>query len=219
MKKSLFALVSVLVLVGFLPVLALSGDFSMREHIFKPTKTDKIQNVFCRFDRLTDILTPGRVQKVLMSDSSDFKVTIIREKKMTHIVIKPLKKDVTSDVFIFGRNSVLYLSVKTVYEKQHYLKSENAGGGYGMGGGMMGGGLGGGMMGGNGDGALSQKNKEKIDAYTHCLHLFSDQPGEKAEKAVCKKQFQFIEDQTKFYMGEISAEQLSKIMYENVKHK
>jgi len=121
MKKSLFALFSVIVFVGFLPVLAISGNSSMREHIIKTTKTDKIQNVFCRFDRLTDILTPGRVKKVLMSDSSDFKITIIHEKKMTHIVIKPLKKDATSDVFIFGRNSVLYLTVKTVYGKQHYL--------------------------------------------------------------------------------------------------
>jgi len=39
MKKSLFALFSVIVFVGFLPVLAISWNSSMREHI--TTKTDK----------------------------------------------------------------------------------------------------------------------------------------------------------------------------------
>nr|EES53264.1 MAG: hypothetical protein UBAL3_80150053 [Leptospirillum ferrodiazotrophum] len=121
MKKSLFALVSVLVFVGFLPVLAISGDSAMSGHMIKPTKADKSRIIFCRLGRLTDILTPGSVQKVLLSDSSDFKVTIIREKKMTHIVIKPLKKDVASDLFIFGRNNAFYLTVKTVYGRQHYL--------------------------------------------------------------------------------------------------
>ena len=75
-----------------------------------------------------------------------------------------------------------------------------------------------GMMGGGiAFSPLSPQDKKKIDAFTHCLHLYTDQPGKDGDKALCKKQFPFIDSQAKFYLKEISAEQLSTIMYGNTK--
>ena len=84
--------------------------------------------------------------------------------------------------------------------------------------GMMGGqggygGVGGMMSGGIVPSPLSPQDKKKIDAFTHCIHLYTDQPGKDGDKALCKKQFPFIDSQAKFYLKEISAEQLSTIMY------
>ena len=83
----------------------------------------------------------------------------------------------------------------------------------------MTGGLGGGeMMSGRIVSApLSPKDKKKLDAFTHCLHLYTDQPGKAGDKARCKKQFPFIDSQAKFYLEKISAEQLSTIMYGNTR--
>ena len=76
--------------------------------------------VLCRTGRLTDIVVPEKILDVAMSNSSDFKLSSIRYKSRTHLVIKPLKEQSSSDLIIFGVNRVHYLRVKTVLKGQLY---------------------------------------------------------------------------------------------------
>lgn len=76
--------------------------------------------VLCRTGRLTDIVVPEKILKVVMSNPSDFKFVTIRYKSRTHLVIKPLKEAAESDLIIFGINNVHYLLAKSVSSRHRY---------------------------------------------------------------------------------------------------
>jgi len=126
MKKNLFVILVLISLAGFFPGLALSADLGgnfgikggMRQGSIDPTDP-KVQVVHCRLNRLTDLVFPGKIEEVVMSDPSDFKLATIRHKSRTHLVLKPLK-DSTSDLFVFGVNYVRYLRLKAVSKGQDY---------------------------------------------------------------------------------------------------
>lgn len=120
MKKNLFVVLVLISLAGFFPGLALSADLggNMRQGRIDPTDP-KVQVVHCRLNRLTDLVFPGKIEEVVMSDPSDFKLVTIRHKSRTHLVLKPLK-DSTSDLFVFGVNYVRYLRLKAVSKGQDY---------------------------------------------------------------------------------------------------
>jgi hypothetical protein len=79
----------------------------------------KVQIVRCRLNRLTDLVFLGKIEEVVMSDPSDFKLATIRHKSRTHLVLKPLKES-RSDLFVFGVNYVRYLRLKAVSKEQDY---------------------------------------------------------------------------------------------------
>ena len=80
------------------------------------------QEISCRVNRLTDIVFPGKILKVVMSDSRshDFKLVGTKVGFENHLVVEPLKKGVESDFFIYGTDRISYLKVKTVPDGQEY---------------------------------------------------------------------------------------------------
>ncbi len=81
-----------------------------------------LQEIFCRVNRLTDIVFPGKILKVVMSDSRphDFKLIGTKVGFENHLIVEPLKKGAASDLFIYGPDRVSYLKVKTVPDGQKY---------------------------------------------------------------------------------------------------
>ncbi|MDA8149829.1 MAG: hypothetical protein M0041_01630 [Nitrospiraceae bacterium] len=80
------------------------------------------QEISCRVNRLTDIVFPGKILKVVMSDSRphDFKLVGTKVGFENHLIVEPLKKGAASDLFIYGTDRVSYLKVKTVPDGQEY---------------------------------------------------------------------------------------------------
>lgn len=98
-----------------------TGGGMQRKH-FDP-KAPKVQVVHCRLNRLTDIVFPGKITKVVSSDpprSNDFKLVWTMGGAEEHLIVEPLKKGVASDFFIYGTDRVSYLRVKTVPDGQEY---------------------------------------------------------------------------------------------------
>lgn len=97
-----------IVTFSFLPIsMSWAGDrvqFSSKNHT----------TIQVSLDRLTDIVVPEKVIRVISSDHSDFKIEIVQEKSLLHLVIKPLKEAAKTDLFVFGVNHVYYLRMKTV---------------------------------------------------------------------------------------------------------
>ena len=98
---------------------------SLRESVLKkePEKRAAFpQEISCRVNRLTDIVFPGKILKVVMSDSRphDFKLVWTKVGFETHLIVEPLKKGADSDFFIYGTDRVSYLKLKTVPDGEEY---------------------------------------------------------------------------------------------------
>ena len=88
-----------------------------------------ITEIFCRVNRLTDIVFPEQILKVILGDprGGDFKLVGTKVGSENHLIIEPLKKGVISDLFIYGADRVSYLRVRTVPDGEKYdfrFKSE-----------------------------------------------------------------------------------------------
>ncbi len=120
MKKKMLMFSVLFSLFGFLPALALSAG--MGGNIKQGMVDSPIQNIDCRLNHLTDIVFPGKILKVVMSDSRshDFKLVGTKVGFENHLVVEPLKKGVESDFFIYGTDRISYLKVKTVPDGQEY---------------------------------------------------------------------------------------------------
>lgn len=127
MKKNLSIIMTMLVLLGSAPGLALSADMerdpSFRNPAFKAFKTPEIRIVRCRLNRLTDLVFPEKITKVVMSDSrpDDFKLVGTRVGEEYHLIVDPLKKGASSDLFIYGTNRVSYLRLVSVPKRNEYF--------------------------------------------------------------------------------------------------
>lgn len=84
----------------------------------KPSLTE----ISCRVNRLTDIVFPEKILKVIIGDprAGDFKLVGTKVGSENHLIIEPLKKGVISDLFIYGADRVSYLLVRTVPDGQKY---------------------------------------------------------------------------------------------------
>lgn len=104
---------------AYVPVVA--GNARGGEIARKRIPSD-LQEIFCRVNRLTDIVFPGKILKVVMSDSRphDFKLIGTKVGFENHLIVEPLKKGAASDLFIYGPDRVSYLKVKTVPDGQKY---------------------------------------------------------------------------------------------------
>ena len=112
--KKIIQLGVFIVTFSFLPIsMSWAGDRVQ-------TSSKNHTTIHVSFGRLTDIAVPGKVTRVISSDPSDFKIEIVQEKSLLHLVIKPLKAVAKSDLFVFGVNHVYYLRVKTVEKGMPY---------------------------------------------------------------------------------------------------
>ena len=84
----------------------------------------------CRINHLTDIVVYEKVTRIVLSDPSDFKIEIVKGKSRQHLVVMPLKKSASSDLFVFGVNRVHYLRMKTVPKGKRYVTRVEIGGPY-----------------------------------------------------------------------------------------
>lgn len=125
MKKKTLMFSVLFALFGFLLDLALSagmgGSMELKQGMVY-SQIQNIQNIDCRLNHLTDIVFPGKILKVVMSDSRphDFKLVGTKVGFENHLVVEPLKKGVESDFFIYGTDRISYLKVKTVPDGQEY---------------------------------------------------------------------------------------------------
>jgi len=113
-RKYLLQKISLLLFILFSIFCAFPSQSQAKESETLRTVTTSQNIVLCRTGRLTDIVIPEKVLKVVMSDSSDFKIVTSPYQSQTHLVLKPLKESTSSDLFVFGVNHVYYLRVKTV---------------------------------------------------------------------------------------------------------
>ena len=129
MKKNLSIMLALVGFVGFLPDLALSAGMGgktgtavrMRQEKTVPADPE-VQVVHCRLNRLTDIVFPGKITKVVTSDhrQGDFKLVWTMVGAEEHLIVEPLKAGASSDFFIYGPDRVSYLKVRTVPDVREY---------------------------------------------------------------------------------------------------
>ena len=129
MKKNLSIMLALIGFVGIHPAPTLAAgmegkrgtDFVIEAPKTVPTAAE-VQVVHCRLNRLTDLVFPGKITKVVMSDhSGDFKLDGTKVGPEDHLIVEPLKKGAASDFFIvYGTDRVSYLKVKTVPDGQEY---------------------------------------------------------------------------------------------------
>lgn len=113
MRKSFFALLgTILGLSLIVPARSWAGS--------SVEKTDKIQVVFGRDLRLTDIVLFKKPLRIVWSNADDFKIVNFQKKSRLHLVVEPLKADARTDIFIYGDHRNHYLRVKAVPEGQRY---------------------------------------------------------------------------------------------------